>query len=221
MWLEDFNPDIDSTELWWNSTESIKEVSEKQKESSKKSQAKVQKTQKDEKKAKKYDILLAGILVKIIIDKKYDFILEKLFKAIHVWYSSNFILWIISLINISISNKIREISNKQKINFKFYSDIQVEFQDNNIAPEIKKRINLWIEDIIDAVSIEYSSIQTQNIILLLQNQTWEILNYTSSIIIFFLKETNVIIKESEAKNISIFILTEVSRVLKKLDIEEI
>ena len=56
MWLEDFTPEIESSEWWWNSAESIKEVSEKFKEASKKSQAKVQKTQKDEKKAKKYDL---------------------------------------------------------------------------------------------------------------------------------------------------------------------
>ncbi len=221
MWLEDFTPEIESPEWWWNSAESIKEVSEKVQEASKKSQAKVQKTRKDEKKARKYDILLAGILVKIIVDKKYDFILEKLFKSIHEWFSSNFILWVLSLININISNKIREISKKQKIDFNYKSKSQVEFQDNNISPEIQKRINLWIEDIIDAVSIEYSNIQTQNIIILLQKQTEEIIDYTSNIIIFFLKEINITIKENESKNISIFILEEVLKVLKKLKIEEI
>lgn len=221
MWLEDFTPEIESSEWWWNSAESIKEVSEKVQEASKKSQAKVQKTRKDEKKARKYDILLAGILVKIIVDKKYDFILEKLFKSIHKWFSSNFILWILSLININISNKIREISKKQKIDFNYKSKSQIEFQDNNIPPDIQKRINLWIEDIIDAVSIEYSSIQTQNIIILLEKQSNEIIDYTSNIIIFFLKEINITIKEVEAKNISIFILDEVSKVLKKLKIEEI
>jgi hypothetical protein len=42
----------------------------------------MKRTQKDEKKAKKYDMLLAGFLVKIIIDKKYDFILNPLFSTL-------------------------------------------------------------------------------------------------------------------------------------------
>jgi hypothetical protein len=42
----------------------------------------MKRTQKDEKKAKKYDMLLAGFLVKIIIDKQYDFILSPLFSCL-------------------------------------------------------------------------------------------------------------------------------------------
>jgi len=221
MWLDDFEQDIESSEWWWNSAESIKEASEKQKEASKKSQAQVQKTQKDEKKAKKYDILLAGILVKIIVDKKYDFILEKLFKSIHSGFSSNFILWILSLINVNISSKIREISWKEKIEFNYKSEIEIEYSEKDLDTNIRNRISYWVEDIIDAVSLEYSSIQTQNIILLLEKENEDIINYTSSIIIFFFKEINIIIKKSEAVDISIFILSEVWKVLKKLEIEEI
>jgi hypothetical protein len=35
---------------------------------------------------------LAGFLVKIIVDKKYDFILVKLLKALDFGYTSNFVL---------------------------------------------------------------------------------------------------------------------------------
>ncbi len=67
MSLDEFTPDIESSEGGWNSAEASKEVSEKFKEAVKK--------------AKKYDFLLANFLVKIIVDKKYDPILERLFKT--------------------------------------------------------------------------------------------------------------------------------------------
>jgi len=67
MSLEEFTPS-ESPESWANSAE----VSEKLKEAIKRWTAGMKRTQKDEKKAKKYDMLLAGFLVKIIIDKKYD-----------------------------------------------------------------------------------------------------------------------------------------------------
>jgi hypothetical protein len=68
------------------------EVSEKLKDAIKRGTAGIKRTQKDEKKAKKYDMLLAGFLVKIIIDKKYDSILESLFASLNKGFSSNLVL---------------------------------------------------------------------------------------------------------------------------------
>lgn len=221
MSLEDFIPDIDSQEQWWESGEKSKEVSEKFKETVKKAWAKIKKTQKDEKKAKKFDFLLAWILVKIIVDKKYDFILDSLFKSLHIWFPSNFILWILSLINLNISHKIREFSNKEKISFNFKEKEIIEFDDNNLNIEVKNRINSWVEDMIDSVSIEYSSIQTEKLIELLKSNRLILLNYTSKVFTFFLKEINIIISENKSQNIWEFILWEVEKSLKKLEIEEI
>lgn len=218
---EDFTPDIDSSEQWWQSSEASKEVSEKFKEAVKRAWAKIKKTQKDEKKAKKYDFLLAWILVKIIVDKKYDFILDSLFKCLHELFPSNFILWILSLININISHKIREFSNKDTISFNFKEKEIIEFDDNKLNSEVKNRINIWVEDMIDSVSIEYSSIQTEKLIELLSDQKNILLDYTSKVFTFFLKEINIIIDESKAINISEFILGEVEKSLKNLEIEEI
>jgi len=52
MSLEDFVPEIESSEWSWNTAESSKEVSEKFKESVKKASAWIGRTQKDEKKLK-------------------------------------------------------------------------------------------------------------------------------------------------------------------------
>ena len=222
MWIEDYSPDIDSSETGWNSAEAAKDASEKYQESAKKAWAKVAKTQKDEKKAKKYDFLLAGFLVKIIVDKKYDTILDTLFPAIHAWYPSNFILWILSIRNTEISNKIREVSNKELIQFNYTTKkITEEFDDSNIDKLIQNRVNYWVEDITDSVTLEYSSIQTQKLKeLLIKNDTL-LLTYTSKVFTFFLKEINISITESKSLSISEFILWEVKKSIDKLEIENI
>lgn len=221
MSLDEYSYDIDNSESPWSSPEQVKEVSEKFKESIKKASAWIAKTQKDEKKAKKYDFLLANFLVKIIIDKKYDSVLENIFKVMDFWYSSNFILWILSLINLEVSNKIREISWKEQIIFDFRLEEIWEFDDNNMRKPIKDRINLWIEDMIDATTIDFSSIQNKRNIELLDKDWKVIIIFTAQIISFFLNEANISIKKDKAISISKFIISEVKSAMKSLKIEEI
>ena len=221
MSLDEYSYDIDNSESPWSSPEQVKEVSEKFKESIKKASAWIARTQKDEKKAKKYDFLLANFLVKIIIDKKYDSVLENIFKVMDFWYSSNFILWILSLINLEVSNKIREISWKEQIIFDFRLEEILEFDDNNMRKPIKDRINLWIEDMIDATTIDFSSIQNKRNIELLDKDWKVIIIFTAQIISFFLNEANISIKKDKAISISKFIISEVKSAMKSLKIEEI
>ena len=222
MWIEDFSPDIESSEWTWQWAEAVKEVSEKYKESAKKAWAKVAKVSKDEKKAKKYDFLLAWFMVRIIVDIKYDFILDTLFKTIHSWYPSNFVLWILSLINIDISNEIRTVSNKQILPFDYkINDVAEFFDDNHINSKIKDRINYWIEDILDSVILEYSSLQTEKLKALLVTDKNVLTEYTSNIFTFFLNEINIQILENKSIGISEFIIWEVSKSIDKLEIENI
>ena len=222
MGIEEYTPEIDSSEWVWNSAEATKESSEKYKESSRKAWAKIAKTQKDEKKAKKYDFLLAGFLVKIIVDKKYNSLLNSIFPAIHGGYPSNFVLWILSLINNDISNKIREISNKTSISFDYKIKEELEnFDDSNMNSQIKDRINHWVEDITDSVTIEYSNLQTKKLKSLLETDKRILLNYTSKVFSFFLKEININISEAKSNNISEFIISEVKKSIDKLEIENI
>lgn len=221
MSLDEYSYDIDNSDSPWSSPEQVKEISEKFKESIKKASAWIAKTQKDEKKAKKYDFLLANFLVKIIIDKKYDSVLENIFKVMDFWYSSNFILWILSLIDLEVSNKIREISWKEQIIFDFRLEEIWEFDDNNMRKPIKDRINLWIEDMIDATTIDFSSIQNKRNIELLDKDWKVIIIFTAQIISFFLNEANISIKKDKAISISKFIISEVKSAMKSLKIEEI
>jgi len=218
--MEEFTPDIDSSEWWWNSSEATKEVSEKFKEGVKKWSAGIKRTSKDEWKAKKHDLLLANFLVKIIINKKYDTILDSLFKALDSEYPSNFLLGILSLINLEISNKIRELSEKEKVFFTYKSEERLNFDDNNLDKNIKNRINFWVEDITDIVTIEYSSLLTQKLIEnFKKNDT--LLELISKVFKFFLDEININISNEKCLWISEFILGEIEKQIKTLNIEQI
>lgn len=221
MGLEDFTPGIESWAWEWKAIESAKEVSENFKESFKKAGQKKQKAIKDEKKAKKYDLLLASFLVKILLDKKYDFLLDSLFKCLDEWYPSNFILWILSLINIDISNKIREIWNKEKIIFDYINNENIEFDDSNLDLEIKNRINYWVEDIENSITFEYSNLQLKKLTNQIKENDNNLVEYFMLIFSFFLKEININISESKAKSICEFIIWEIKKSLKKYEIEEI
>ena len=221
MSLEEFTPDIESQE-GSGSAESSKETSEKYKESAKKSSAWIKRTQKDEKKAKKHDFLLASFLVKIILDKKYDFLLDKLFKSLNSWFSSNFVLWVLSLINIEISHKIRELSSKEKINFDYVSKKELtDFHDHDLDSKLKNRINFWVEDIVDVTSIDYSSLQTENLSHIIDDKREIILEFVSLVFSFFFNELNINISKSKSDSYSDFIISEIKNSLKSLDIEKI
>jgi len=217
MWLEDFIPDEWPSESGWNAAE----AAEKYKEAAKKAAAWIKRTTKDEKKARKYDDLLSHFLVLFIREKKYDWILESLFKSLDIWYSSNFILWIISLIYLPISDKIREISWKELISFNYHSDDSVAFDDSNIDLNIKNRINDWVDDIILILTTEYSSINTEKVINLLSNWDNNIISFTKDVFIFFLKENNISINDAKALSYAKFIISEINKKISKIEIEQI
>jgi len=219
MWLEDFIP----SESWENWSKS-REVSEKFKEDIKKSWAWIRRVQKDEKKAKKFDTMLASFLAQIIRNPKYDFLLDDLFKTLDKGYSSNFLLWLLSLIYLPISDKIRELSKKEQINFNYIKTFDtIDFNDNSLDENIKNRINLWIEDIIDIISIEYSSLQIKKIKELLKdkNSLSFLIFFTSLIFQFFFKELNINITSGKSYSYIEFILSQISNKINEIEVEEI
>ena len=219
MSLEEFTPVESTWESGWWSNEKAREMSEKFKEQVKKASAWIKRTQKDEWKAKKQDMLLANFLVKIILNKKFDDVLELLFKLLDKWYPSNFLLWILSLIYIEISDKIREISDVEKIDFSFKSDEIIDFDSS--SDEVKDRITHWVEDIIMSSTADYSHILTVRLIELLQKQEDDIIIFTSNIFVFFLKEINIKISNDQSEKYSIYILWEVLKKIESLDVEKI
>lgn len=220
MWLEDFVPSESWAEGWVKSSE----VSEKFKESVKKASAWIKRVSKDEKKAKKFDLLLAQFLTQIIRNPKYDFLLDDLFKTLDSWFSSNFLLWIMSLIYLPISDKIRELSKKDLIDFNYVKTFEViEFDDNNLDEQIKNRINYWIEDISDILSIEYSHLQLENI---KKNfKSWEkyeqLVTFNSLVFQFFFQELNINISQKKSQSYIDFIMQQVFGKINEIKIEEV
>lgn len=216
MGLDDFAP-IESSE--WGSN--FAEVSEKFKESFKKASGGIKKTKKDEKKAKKYDLLLAKFLVEMIIKKKYDNLLENLFIAREKWYGTNFLLGILSLAYMPISNEIRTISKKPVIPFKYQvSEEPTAFHDNHLDDGLKMRINAWIEDIEDVISIDPSLVTSAQTLENLKSDD-SIIDFTREIFSFFLSELNITISEHKAQSYASFIVWELEKMLGKIDLKEL
>jgi hypothetical protein len=121
-----------------------------------------------------------------------------------------------------ISDKIRELSGKTKIKFsprKHFT--KVEFNDSNLDNDIKTRINLWIEDIIDVVTLEYSSMQTQKMLELFKSKDESIIEFTSLVFSFFFSEMNIEISKTKSESYSRFILSEVKLKIENLSLEEV
>lgn len=213
MWLEDYSPVEDA------SGPKSREVSEKFKESAKKARAWIKRVQKDEQKAKKFDFILADFLIIFIRDKKYDNLLENLFKVLDLGISSKLIISILSLIYLPISDKIREITSKEKLNFFFFSEKNIDFDDSNIDPILRDRINNWIEDIVSIMSFDPSWIVDKRTIELIKNE--EVSIFSAKVFSFFFKEINMNITSSKSRSYSDFILNEVYKVLSKIEMEEI
>lgn len=216
MDLDTFTPS-ESPESSSNSAE----ISEKIQESIKRWAAWIKRTRKDEQKAKRNDILLAWFLVKIIIDKTYDFVLDDLFLCLNKGFSSNILLGIISLVHEEISEKIRLFSGKDFQRYTFKYQQKTQFDDSQVDIAVKQRINTWVEDIVDIISIDYSHVQIEELrnIFIIHNQ--EVSWFTQKVFTFFLEKSNIEISESQAWLISEFILSEIEKSIENLEISEV
>jgi hypothetical protein len=201
----------EGSESWSQSSE----ISEKYKAAAKKAGAGIKRTQKDEKKAKKYDFLLAKFLVEMILKKKYDNLLGWLFSCLDAGYGTNFLLWILSLIYLPISNDIRSAYWKESVEFNYIpSSEPLKFDDHDLDPKVRIRVNQWIEDMEAVVTFEVSSIITKRTLWLILYDE-KVRAFTSDVFAFFFSEININISDSKAKSYSEFILWELEKSLKK------
>ncbi len=194
----------------WNMSE---QISEQYKENTKKTQAKVQKTRKDEKKAKHQDLLLAKFLVKILINKSYDPLLPSLFRAFDNGIPSNFILGIMSLVYIDISNTIRDDCRIERINFSFHSQEMVNFSWEALPQEVKDRINSWVEDIHAVILLNPSKVYTKRVIASIESSS-DLYAFIEKVFVYFLWEVNIYITDKMAGEYTAFILKKI--ILPKL-----
>ena len=211
MSVEDYWAVDEGSESWSQSSE----ISEKYKAAAKKAGAGIKRTQKDEKKAKKYDFLLAKFLVELILKQKYDELLDGLFSCLDSGYGTNFLLGILSLIYIPISSEIRSASWRSPIVFEYIpSNVQLKFDDHDLAPEIRARVNSWIDDMECVITLEVSSIITKRTLGLILYDD-KVRAFTSDVFAFFFSELNISISQTKANSYSEFILWELEKSLKK------
>ncbi|MDQ7009010.1 MAG: hypothetical protein Q9M94_01830 [Candidatus Gracilibacteria bacterium] len=215
MGLNDFSADIDGQDEDGISMGNVSEqISEVYKEEVKKGDARIKKTRKDENKAKQQDMLLAKFLVKILIDKKYDSLFPELFKSFDSGVPSNLILGILSLVYIEISNELRVSIEKKLINFSYVGENTIKFSGNNLPQEVKDRINLWVEDILDVIQLNPSKIYTKRIISSIKKSS-ELKEFTKKVLQYFLSEINIYMSDKTAGDYSSFIMNNI--ILPKIE----
>lgn len=128
---------------------------------------------------------------------------------------------VFSLVYLPISDEIRKESKKEKITFLYLPRGEKEqFHDSFIDDELRLRINQWIEDMEDVISLEPSSITSLKTIKLLEKDEF-IYSFTAQVFAFFLQEKNIHIPHSKAKSYSEFIILELEKTLKKITFETI
>ena len=142
----------------------------------------------------------------MILKKKYDSLLDELFSCLDAGYGTNFLLGVLSLIYIPISHEIRKFAEREEIAFHYKkSDTTIEFDDHNMSPQVRARVNAWIEDMEIVTSLEVSSIVTKRTLgLILYDE--KIRKFTKSVFSFFFTELNISITDGKSRSYSEFIL---------------
>lgn len=245
MWLDGLD-NLEGNEggsEWWT-----EQQSEASKSKAAKSLAGIQKTQKDEKKAQRDNDYLHLCLREIIASQKYDTIIPYIFPLFDVGIPSHIIIGSFSLIDQKSSNIIRDhyVSEMNRSyldeaimqNSTHSSNIQgiyahrafnldpfespIEFDDQTVDTSIRKRINEWVEDIFTVVSHDPSTVMTERFLhILAGKEKKDVIELLWATLIFFLLRVNVHISLEKASIYSDFILKEVAKKLKKLQLESI
>lgn len=131
--------------------------SEKAREKAAKSIAGIKRTQKDEQKAKRDNDFLYECLRDIIGSKQYDTLIPHIFPLFEDGVPSNLIIGAFSLVYKPASDIIRKHYTKTPKNIQYidfvYPPLEnpLEFDENDIDPIIRVRINAWIEDIFSVI----------------------------------------------------------------------
>lgn len=195
------------------------EISEKFKEEVRRWWAWTKRVKKDEKRAKKMDLVLAWFLAEVLRNPDYDFIIEDVISNLEWGISSNFILGVISLIYMPISDKIRELSWKEHISFRYSSEERLIFDDNDIPDEIKTRLANLVEDIDDIVNYEPSTVVTQRLKEKIEKKY--VIDFFSKVFTEFFNMVNIEITKQKSDQYVSFIISQIKLNLEKIILEEI
>lgn len=225
MWLDN----VDNLEGEEGTSEiGVEQQSEASKAKASKSLAWIQKTRKDEKKAQRDNDYLHICLRDIIASRRYDAIIPHIFPLFDAGVPSHIIIGGFSLIYKPASDIIRDHyiiggvnGAHREFQFPVY-ETPVEFDDETIEPPIRKRINEWIEDIFAIIGHDPSTVMTERFLRILGwKEKKDLTKLLAEILMFFLISLNIHIAKDKASLYTEFILKEVEKKLKDLELEKI
>lgn len=128
----------------------------------------IARTQKDEAKGRKASSLLFALLSEILKDPKFDPILEPVFSLLHANVPSAQVLAIVSLVSIDAANAIRKEFDPEAPLLKnepVSSKDPETFDSAHLRPDLKARVNEWIEDVFRVSTNAPSSVLTAKFLL--------------------------------------------------------
>jgi hypothetical protein len=194
-------------------------------EAASKALANIAKSRKDETKGRKAGSLLFGLLAKILRDPRFDPILDPVFSLLKLDIPSAPIIGLLSLVSAEAADAIRKEYDPKAgpVSEPPAEAEMADFNPANIRPDLRNRINEWIEDVFRISTIDPSSVLTEKFLLLVSGgkERKAFLETGTAILTFFFVSKNLRIPQSEAEALSGYLLSELQKRLSGLNLERI
>lgn len=195
------------------------EISETDKQTSEQSRAWQKRVKKDEKKSQDKDNRLYNYLIELLKDPSYDFIVDDIIKALYSWLPSFYILGVMSLLHMPISNDFRNDLWKEFIDFDYFPKEEFDFSSNDLDPKIRKRLTDMVDDILIISKFEPSSVMVWK--FMNQKNHNMTIKFLSSVLAVFLSSVRVKFTDIQISSFSSFIIWEIEKEIVKMDLSEV
>lgn len=195
------------------------EISETDKQASEQSRAWQKRVKKDEKKSQDKDNRLYNYLIELLKDPSYDFIVDDIIKALYSWLPSFYILGVMSLLHMPISNDFRNDLWKEFIDFDYFPKEEFDFSSNDLDPKIRKRLTDMVDDILIISKFEPSSVMVWK--FMNQKNHNMTIKFLSSVLSVFLTSVRVKFTDIQISSFSSFIIWEIEKEIVKMHLSEV
>lgn len=221
MGIEDFSPDVESSEAGPGAPESIREADPARVS---KTLRNIRKTRGDEKKAQRGDDALARVLAAILRDPAYGFLIDAIVPLAARNVPSHFIVGCVSLIYAPATEAVRHEyyrparETEGPLSAYEPSAEPVAFDEETIPEPVRERINRWIEDMSAVIAYEPSNIVTKKFLDLLAVPKYRevIAGFVAGVFEHFLATLSFAISERRAGSYAEFIVATLEKHLKSV-----
>ncbi len=221
MGLEDFSPDIESSESGPAAPEAIREADPVKVS---KTLRNIRRTRSDEKRAQRSDDVLARILLMLLRDPGYAFLMDAVVPLASRDVPSHFIVGCVSLVYAPATELVRREyyrpARAPEAEFPAYepSVQSTAFDEDSVPEAIRERINRWIEDMSAVITYEPSNIVTEKFLELLAVGEYRgiITRFVSGVFEHFLATLSIQISERRSGNYAAFIVETLEKRLRSV-----